>query len=268
MVAECLELLDARQAADDYARRGWQAVPLPPCSKAPTRAGWQRGGFTPADFDPAGNVGLLLGAPSRGLVDIDLDCPEAVELAPEHLPPTGWTFGREGKPRSHWLYIVEGDTGRTRRWKGEDGACLLELRGDGAQTMAPPSLHPDGERVRDDAGGEPTPTTWPELEAACEALADAVRAARGEAAALEPRPLYEYLLTPAADTTDRERRYADAALDGEVAKVRAAGEGGAQRHLERGRPEVGPLRRGRAAGRRPSTSGPAASGEGVWLVRA
>lgn len=224
MVAECLtETADARQAAAGYISRGWQPVPLPAGSKAPTRPGWQRGGFTASDFDPTGNVGLLLGDASGGLVDVDLDCPESLDLAGDYLPPTGWTFGRESKPRSHWLYIIEGDAGRTRRWTGADGECLVELRANGGQTMAPPSVHPSGERVRDDASGEPARVSRQELEAACDALA---KAADGpETTTDNLRPLYEYLPTADAIDTDRQRRYAQAALDGELAKVRAAGEG-------------------------------------------
>lgn len=48
----------------------------------------------------------MLGTPSGGLVDVDLDSPEAVCLAPHVLPETGATFGRASKPRSHFLYIV------------------------------------------------------------------------------------------------------------------------------------------------------------------
>jgi hypothetical protein len=38
------------------------------------------------------NVGGLLGAASRGLTDIDLDCRHAVVLAPHFLPPTPCLF--------------------------------------------------------------------------------------------------------------------------------------------------------------------------------
>ena len=79
-------LLDAARA---YLNHGYQPVPVPPGQKGPILIGWQRLRLTvdelPAHFNGRGNIGLLLGAPSAGLVDVDLDCPEALELAPQYL---------------------------------------------------------------------------------------------------------------------------------------------------------------------------------------
>ena len=55
-----------------------------------------------------GNIGILTGEPSGWLIDIDLDCPEAVAAARLLLPPTGFVYGRPSNPDSHWLYISEG----------------------------------------------------------------------------------------------------------------------------------------------------------------
>src|SRR6476619_1603373 len=52
----------------------------------------------------AQNIGVALGATSRGLTDIDLDCHEAIAIAPYLLPPTRAIFGRASKRASHWLY--------------------------------------------------------------------------------------------------------------------------------------------------------------------
>lgn len=100
------------------------------------------------------NVGLLMGLHSNGCVDVDLDTPEAVVLAPTFLPGTDAVFGRSSRPRSHRLYRVEGDV-PTRRFQDPDGKTLLELRSTGTQTIVPPSVHPGGERVRWDVDGEP-----------------------------------------------------------------------------------------------------------------
>ena len=51
-----------------------------------------------------GNYEVVLGTPSRGLIDVDLDHPLSVELAPQYLPPTKAIFGRSSKRRSHWEY--------------------------------------------------------------------------------------------------------------------------------------------------------------------
>lgn len=80
-----------RDAAVTYLTRRWQPVPIPPKSKNPGFDEWQKFTCTPDEvahhFNGAGNIGMLLGEPSGGLVDIDLDCPEAVFLAPRLLPP-------------------------------------------------------------------------------------------------------------------------------------------------------------------------------------
>src|SRR5919201_1948680 len=109
---------DARAAALAYLARGFAPVPLPHRMKRPVLPGWEQlrltaqtlGGY----FDPGRptNVGLLLGEPSGGLVDVDLDCPEAVALAPHLLPQTGLTHGRPGNPGSHWWYVVDRAPGK------------------------------------------------------------------------------------------------------------------------------------------------------------
>ena len=89
--------------------RGYAVVPIPAGKKSPTGDEWQRLRITENDlprFFCGGprNVGVLLGEPSNGLVDVDLDVPEAELLADEFLPKTPAEFGRPSKPRSHRLY--------------------------------------------------------------------------------------------------------------------------------------------------------------------
>lgn len=142
-------------AARVYIARGWCPMPIPPGEKGPRLAGWQnlRIGLddVPQYFTPEGNVGLLLGPASGELVDIDLDCIEALALADQYLPPTQAQFGRVSKPRSHRLYVAVG-AAKEAFADPLDGSTLVELRaagrdGAGHQTMAPPSVHPSGERV-------------------------------------------------------------------------------------------------------------------------
>lgn|SRR5262245_44033349 len=100
-----------RAAASWYLAQGIQPVPLRPGSKLPTEKGWQHLRVTEADIDrlftPDSHIGLLLGAPSNGLIDVDLDCPEARRAAPYLLPPTDMISGRESAPDSHWWYVVD-----------------------------------------------------------------------------------------------------------------------------------------------------------------
>jgi len=145
-------MMTAREAATVYVHRGWGIVPLPPREKAPKIPAWQKRVFTPNDFAQGGNIGLKTGAASGGLIDVDIDDADALALADQFLPPTGTIFGRAGKPCSHRLYRCD-TPGRTRRWVTGDGAEILSLRSEGAQTMAPPSTHPSGERLHFFTGG-------------------------------------------------------------------------------------------------------------------
>jgi hypothetical protein len=123
----------------------------------------------PLAFADGCNLGVNLGKASGGLADVDLDTPEALELAARFLPPT-WTFGRPGKPRSHWLYQAPGAVLEQFRdlppAKGKTGATLVELRaeprdGSGAQTVLPPSTYRTGEQITwaEDCDSQESPTT-------------------------------------------------------------------------------------------------------------
>jgi Bifunctional DNA primase/polymerase, N-terminal len=130
-------------------------IPVPFKSKIPTLEKWQDLRLTPetaSEHFNGGprNVGLLLGAVSGDLVDVDLDCREAVLLAPLFLPDTPAKFGRKSTGAAHWMFRTRVMTTKFADVdKGRDGerAMLVELRSDGCQTIAPPSVHPSAERV-------------------------------------------------------------------------------------------------------------------------
>lgn len=170
------------ESAIAYTRRGWRVIPVPFGEKSPRLGGWQRLRLTEADlphhFDGRPqNIGVLLGEPSGGLVDVDLDCPEAVALADELLPATGLVFGRPSKPRSHRFYRCEAPP-KTRPFKDIDGAVLVELRATGAQTIVPPSAHPSGETVEWHANEDPALVAPDELLRAVKRLAAGALLAR------------------------------------------------------------------------------------------
>ena len=142
--------MTARDAAINYMARGWSPIPVPWRSKDPGIKDWPKLRVTGENvgqyFNGARqNIGILLGELSCGLVDIDLDCPEAVVAARHLLPDTGCVFGRAGNPRSHHLFISPGV--KTRKLTAPDGEVLLELRATGIQTIFPPSTHPSGEAI-------------------------------------------------------------------------------------------------------------------------
>jgi hypothetical protein len=152
--------------ARDYLARGWCPVPVPYRKKRPVLDAWQTLRPTPDAlprlFPGTSNVGIILGEPSHGLADVDLDCLEAIELAPSLLPPTA-TFGRQSKPASHWLFHAPGST--TRQYKAF-GETLVELRSGtgGHQTVFPGSVHECGERIEWTDPGATTPSDTPAAE--------------------------------------------------------------------------------------------------------
>jgi len=104
------------------------------------------------------NVGLRLGQGHGSLIDLDLDCPEAMLLVDTFLPETQWVSGRKSAPRSHrWYRVTEPIEHQT--FKDVDGAMLVELRSDGHFTVAPPSVHATGEPIEWASYSPEGPTT-------------------------------------------------------------------------------------------------------------
>lgn len=177
-------------AARDYLRCGWKPVPIPRGNKGPTEAGWPKLRITRnnvADYfnGVRQNIGLKLGRASKGLADVDLHCPEAIALAELFLPRTGALFGQLSKPRSHWLYttdLCETEQKAALKFNDLTGESLVELRigprGKAAQTMAPPSIDPNGERVRWDDNGKPRRVSGDDLKRSVSALAAGALLAR------------------------------------------------------------------------------------------
>lgn len=167
--------------AEDYLRRGYAPIPIPPRQKNPGYPDWNGWIVTPEELPEAFgrpcNLGLLLGEPSNGLVDVDLDVQEAVAVAPAFMPPTV-AGGREKNPRSHLFYESPG--AKTIKYGDVGGVMLLELRSDGHQTLVAPSVHPDGDRYEWDLrdGSEPTQVAPEELATMCNKAATAALIAR------------------------------------------------------------------------------------------
>jgi hypothetical protein len=157
------------EAAAAYLAAGWAVVPVEPSSKSPKIPNWpehaEARAWTAADFEGF-NVGVVLGSISRDLVDIDLDSPLAIQLAPAFLPAT-LTFGRTSKPDSHWLYYAPGVRSAMHWFRaGTDPKerDLVEIRSTnssndkcGHQSVFPGSTHESGEAVEwtDDEHEEP-----------------------------------------------------------------------------------------------------------------
>ncbi len=127
---------------------GFVPVPIPAGKKGPTGAGWHAQKVPAENFDPDGNAGLILGAPSGNLINVDGDCPEAIKLMPLLLPSTEMITGRPARGRSHPWYIGD-ESLPTERLQDPDKHTIVEFRcgtgGKGFQTVIPPSVHPSGE---------------------------------------------------------------------------------------------------------------------------
>jgi hypothetical protein len=142
-----------------YIRRNWKAIPVPFKEKGPKLKDWPSLRITEQEAaryfgNGPVNVGVILGEVSDDLVDVDLDCPEAIAAAPSILP-TSLCFGRASTRAAHWIY--------KSAFKGKGGKAviafddpvkssrLLELRtgagGKAAQTIFPGSVHTSGETI-------------------------------------------------------------------------------------------------------------------------
>lgn len=164
--------LQARRPIDvarEYCARGWTPIPVPHRQKSPDLPEWQNVRTTEENVEKffsthPSNIGVLLGDPSGGLVDVDLDCAEAVRAAPFFLPGPTVTFGRESRATSHYLYIAA-DAPKLKlldpiaEKKGEKLAkvTIIELRSTGHQTVFPGSTHTSGEAIEWSRGAPTSP---------------------------------------------------------------------------------------------------------------
>jgi len=170
--------MKAADIARDFTQRGWAPVPVKHKSKKPTVEGWPDLRITTENlgdyFNGAPqNVGVILGKPSGGLTDLDFDCLEARQLAPALLPAT-MTFGRKTSSQSHWLYVCTDTLPATTKFKSPADDVLLEIRGNGHQTVFPGSVHESGEQIEwTDQRSLPTALPGDEISQAARRLAAA-----------------------------------------------------------------------------------------------
>lgn len=199
--------------------------------KKPQSPKWQES--TPESVKPStwvigNNVGVLWGAPSGWIVDIDLDRMDAVQLAPHHLPPT-LTYGRASKRRSHWLFQCFGALNQT--FRGVDGAMIVEVRASKLQSMFVGSIHPSGEVVEWDDTTTPvdrsliTTIEWDALAGCVELLATRCGWKRE---APPPTTAPPQLVRAVSGSG-----YGATALRDEINRIRSTGEGGRNDQLNR-----------------------------------
>lgn len=172
------EHLTPLEAAHSYLQRGWMPLPVPFRSKNPGFDGWQNFTVTEAELSQhfngqRQNIGVLLGKASGDLVDLDLDCDIAVKLAPRFLPTTGTVFGRQTRPRSHWLYVAP-ISNKATFTNPVTGKRLLEILTNGQQAIFPGSTHKDtGELIQWYEEDEPESVSADDLVRSARCLAAA-----------------------------------------------------------------------------------------------
>lgn len=141
--------------AKDALARGITPIPIPKGKKAPTLPAWttvrylEQGGKEDIEalFEGDENVGVLLGEPSQGLIDVDVDNDLTRKLAQVMLPDPFAVSGRtDCEEGTHYWYRATTGTVPTRtvQYAALDGGVSIELRSTGAQTVVPPSVHPSG----------------------------------------------------------------------------------------------------------------------------
>jgi hypothetical protein len=92
------------------------------------------------------NVCSVWGVGSHYLVDAEAETPLGARALDLWLPSSSVSWGSPKNPGSHRLLRIAGEPGqiKTRQLTGPRGRHVIELRGDGAQSILPPSMHPSG----------------------------------------------------------------------------------------------------------------------------
>ena len=118
------------------------------------KAGWQNHEIPTVaevqewiDQDSSINLGFLCGGPSR-IICIDIDTPEAWQIYQEEFKPeTTWEFATGNGVRFMYAMPLDMESFSSLNIDVE-GGFRIEILGDGKQTVAPPSEHPNGKLYR------------------------------------------------------------------------------------------------------------------------
>src|SRR5215211_561494 len=171
---------------DYYQESGFKMVRLSADAKKAIDGEWQKKDVEleklKQHVERGGNVGLQMGEVSDWRGCVEVDCPEAVALAPKFLPET-LTAGRNAEPR-HYLYRSPGLGYKTFQVEASKELMAIKAsdNGKGHYVVVAPSRHPDkGQYLWRLNGFNPaaiTEVSAPELKKRAELLAVAVLIAR------------------------------------------------------------------------------------------
>ena len=144
------DIPEIRKVVAEYLAKGLSVVPLAPGEKRCKDENWKKIQFDAEDFRDEDNIGIKS---INGIIVVDIDSADAVTLADNFLPPTDMIYGRPTKPRAKRIYRC--DVGETILAFKDGAEMLVEIRTN-HQDMAPPSIHPSGEKVEWVKFGEAT----------------------------------------------------------------------------------------------------------------
>jgi hypothetical protein len=144
-------MTDVLSAALEYAARGWRVIPIKPGAKHPPIPQWQNEATTdPATITAwwsgsyAGHgVGIATG-PGSGVFVLDVDDMDALadlEAKYDKLPDTLTSLTGSGGAHLVFRWPDDVDIRNDQSGRIAEG---IDVRGDGGQIVAPPSVHPNG----------------------------------------------------------------------------------------------------------------------------
>ena len=126
---------------------------IPTRSKAPRYSGWQRGGKTPAEAmahaQAGGNVGLLCGSYSGGLIVIDADkAAPALEAQFPILTQTVKTFRTDAPDRAKWIIRVDGALPPSKKDHDAGLEILADVSSGGGSNAVVAGIHDKGATIQ------------------------------------------------------------------------------------------------------------------------
>ena len=125
---------------------------IPSRSKAPRYSGWQHGGKTQADAQAhaqaGGNVGLLCGSYSSGLIviDADKDAP-ALEAQFPILTQTVKTWRADAPDRAKWILKIDGALPPSKKDHDAGLEILADVSSGGGSNAVIYGIHDKGARI-------------------------------------------------------------------------------------------------------------------------
>jgi archaellum biogenesis ATPase FlaH len=141
---------DKIEYAKAYVSRGFSVIPLKPADKKPAIEWlqYQHRRATEEELEQwfgngsQNNIGIVTGKIS-GIAVVDLDGEEAIQLANENDFPLTPSV-KTGKGYHFYYRYKDG----VRNFQKRDDLPGIDLRGDGGYVVAPPSIHPSGQKYQ------------------------------------------------------------------------------------------------------------------------